>query len=406
MKELDDNQNLNPVVISTYSMVGYGGTRSETSERIMKLLCEREWGILVLDEVHVVPADTFRKVVSVIKAHCKLGLTATLVREDKKIADLNYLLGPKLYEANWVDLQKRGYLARVQCAEVWCPMSPDFYEEYIKAEKMKTKNLLWALNPNKMRACEFLIKYHEKRGDRVIVFSDSIMGLETYAKKFGKSMICGSTHQDERMKVIENFRHHEINTFFISKVGDEAIDLPDANVIIQVSSHYGARRQEAQRLGRILRPKSKSSPDEFNAYFYSLVSQDTQEMYFATKRQSFLVDQGYSFKIITNLEDTGNFQSRLTPADEKAILKKILTHGDDKDIFDKLTEDQDLNILNKRGSKAQKSKSMSQISGGGGRTYAEQNLSAEMRKRYNKHQREERKRQEHLYGHLNPKEES
>ncbi|RZC44225.1 hypothetical protein C5167_037177 [Papaver somniferum] len=163
----------------------------------------REWGLLLMDEVHVVPADMFRKVIIITKSHCKLGLTATLVREDERITDLNFLIGPKLYEANWLDL----------------------------------------------------------RGDKIIVFADNLFALTEYAKKLGKPMIYGATSHHERTKLLfDTFKNTpDLNTLFLSKVGDNSIDIPEANVIIQISCHAGSRRQEAQRLGRILLQMTKSS---------------------------------------------------------------------------------------------------------------------------------------------------
>ncbi len=159
------------------------------------------------------------------------------------------------------------------------------------------KALLFAMNPNKFRNCQFLINYHEQRGDKIIVFSDNIFALKQYAIKLKKPFIYGPTSGTERLRILSQFqRNPTVNTIFISKVGDNSIDLPEANVIIQISSHYGSRRQEAQRLGRILRPKTKSN-EEFNAFFYTLVSKDTEEMYYSTKRQQFLIDQGYAFKV-------------------------------------------------------------------------------------------------------------
>uniref|UniRef100_K3Y6R3 DNA 3'-5' helicase n=1 Tax=Setaria italica TaxID=4555 RepID=K3Y6R3_SETIT len=129
------------VVVTTYNMVAFGGKRSEDSEKIIEEIRNREWGLLLMDEVHVVPAHMFRKVISITKSHCKLGLTATLVREDERITDLNFLIGPKLYEANWLDLVKGGFIANVQCAEVWCPMTKEFFAEYLKKENSKKKQV-------------------------------------------------------------------------------------------------------------------------------------------------------------------------------------------------------------------------------------------------------------------------
>ncbi|KAI0077872.1 DNA repair helicase rad25 [Panus rudis PR-1116 ss-1] len=289
------------IVVSTYSMVANTHNRSHESKKMMEFLTSREWGFILLDEVHVVPAAMFRRVVTTIKAHAKLGLTATLVREDDKIADLNYMIGPKLYEANWMDLAAKGHIANVQCAEVWCPMTPEFYREYLR-EQSRKRMLLYCMNPRKFQACQFLIKYHEDRGDKIIVFSDNVFALEAYAKKLGKLYIHGGTGQVERMRILQHFQHSpEVNTIFLSKVGDTSIDLPEATCLIQISSHFGSRRQEAQRLGRILRAKRRND-EGFNAFFYSLVSKDTQEMFYSTKRQQFLIDQGYAFKVITHLD--------------------------------------------------------------------------------------------------------
>lgn len=265
------------VVISTYSMIAKTGKRAHDAEKVMQFLRSREWGFLLLDEVHVVPAEMFRKCVNGFKVHAKLGLTATLVREDDKIGDLGYLIGPKLYEANWMDLAKNGHIATVQCAEVWCPMTPEFYREYLRNPSRK-RILLHAMNPNKMQACQFLINYHESRGDKVIAFSDNVYALVSYAQKLGKPFIHGGIPEGERLKILSRFQHDpNLNTIFLSKVGDTSIDLPEATCLIQISSHFGSRRQEAQRLGRILRAKRRND-EGFNAFFYSLVSKDTQEV--------------------------------------------------------------------------------------------------------------------------------
>ncbi|XP_069472895.1 general transcription and DNA repair factor IIH helicase/translocase subunit XPB [Ambystoma mexicanum] len=317
------------ITISTYSMLGHTTKRSWEAEQVMDWLKRQEWGLMILDEVHTIPAKMFRRVLTIVQAHCKLGLTATLVREDDKIVDLNFLIGPKLYEANWMELQNNGYIAKVQCAEVWCPMSPEFYREYV-AIKTKKRILLYTMNPNKFRACQFLIKFHERRNDKIIVFADNVYALKEYAIKLNKPYIYGPTSQGERMQILQNFKHNpKINTIFISKVGDTSFDLPEANVLIQISSHGGSRRQEAQRLGRVLRAKKGMVAEEYNAFFYSLVSQDTQEMAYSTKRQRFLVDQGYSFKVITKL--AGMEEEELAYSnkeDLQQLLQKVLAASD------------------------------------------------------------------------------
>lgn len=318
------------LVVSTYSMIANTRNRSHDSQKVMDFLTSREWGFIILDEVHVVPAAMFRRVVTTIAAHSKLGLTATLVREDDKIYDLNFLIGPKLYEANWMDLAQKGHIANVQCAEVWCPMTSEFYQEYLR-ETSRKKMLLYIMNPTKFQACQFLIHYHEQRGDKIIVFSDNVYALQEYALKLGKPFIYGSTPQQERMKILQNFQHNDqINTIFLSKVGDTSIDLPEATCLIQISSHYGSRRQEAQRLGRILRAKRRND-EGFNAFFYSLVSKDTQEMFYSTKRQAFLVDQGYAFKVITHLNGMESLPNLAyaTPRERRELLQEVLLKNED-----------------------------------------------------------------------------
>ncbi|KAH3688562.1 hypothetical protein WICPIJ_000443 [Wickerhamomyces pijperi] len=318
------------LVVSTYSMVANTRNRSHDSQKVMDFLTSREWGFILLDEVHVVPAAMFRRVVTTIAAHAKLGLTATLVREDDKISDLNFLIGPKLYEANWMDLAQKGHIANVQCAEVWCPMTAEFYQEYLR-ESARKRMLLYIMNPTKFQACQFLIHYHEQRGDKIIVFADNVYALQEYALKLGKPFIYGSTPQQERMNILQNFQYNdEVNTIFLSKVGDTSIDLPEATCLIQISSHYGSRRQEAQRLGRILRAKRRND-EGFNAFFYSLVSKDTQEMYYSTKRQAFLVDQGYAFKVITHLHGMENLPNLAysTVRERRELLQEVLLKNED-----------------------------------------------------------------------------
>ena len=329
------------IVVSTYSMVANTGKRSHTSQKMMDFLESREWGFILLDEVHVVPASMFRRVLTKIKAHAKLGLTATLVREDQKIDELNFLVGPKLYEANWMDLAAKGHIATVQCAEVWCPMTAEFYREYLR-EKSRKKMLLYCMNPHKFQAAQYLIQYHESRGDKIIVFSDNVYALEAYAIKLGKPYIHGGTPQIERVRILQNFQHNPIvNTIFLSKVGDTSIDLPEATCLIQISSHFGSRRQEAQRLGRILRAKRRND-EGFNAFFYSLVSKDTAEMYYSTKRQQFLIDQGYAFRVIMNLigqDQMPNLVYALKSEQIELLQSVLIAHENAADLGTDVTAD-------------------------------------------------------------------
>ncbi|ROT40174.1 Rad3 protein [Sodiomyces alkalinus F11] len=371
------------IIVTTYSMVTQTRERSHDAKKMMDFLQQREWGLMLLDEVHVVPANIFRKVTSSIKTHSKLGLTATLLREDDRISDLNFLIGPKLYEANWMELSQQGHIARVQCAEVWCPMPTEFYDEYLKAPARK-RALLYIMNPSKFQACQYLINYHESRGDKIIVFSDNVYALKSYALKLGKVFIYGETGQAERLKVLENFQHNpQVNTLFLSKIGDTSLDLPEATCLIQISSHYGSRRQEAQRLGRILRAKRRND-EGFNAFFYSLVSKDTSEMYYSSKRQAFLVDQGYAFKVITSLNNIDKTENLAfaTAAERRELLQKVLVENEsvnDEEVVDDLFHSGTMGRRPKK--KAKRTAGMlGDLSGGQDMAYIEQNKKTKLKK--------------------------
>lgn len=403
------------VLVTTYTMISYSGKRSDKSQEIMDIITSREWGLLLMDEVHVVPAKMFRRVIGAVKAHCRLGLTATLVREDDLISDLNFLIGPKLYEANWMDLTAQGYLANVQCVEIWCPMTGPFMKEYLMASNARLKQLLYVMNPSKLRATEYLVRFHEARGDKIIVFSDLVYSLKLFAEMLKKPLIYGETPERERQAILGTFRATDaVRTICISKVGDTSIvsdrlilippsfdhdyltttpsfkfkDLPEANVIIQVSSHFGSRRQEAQRLGRILRPKSYTQQDgsnrsSFNAFFYTLVSTDTQEMFYSARRQQYLIDQGYTFKIVTNLcekadEDAiRNNYTYSTPEDDRRLLRTVLNSETDLE-KEQRAEDTAIRKGNADGAmladasvKRTAGGTMSSLSGGSGLRYRE-----------------------------------
>jgi len=369
------------IIISTYSMVTQTKNRSHDARKVMDFIENREWGLMILDEVHVVPAAMFKRVTYKVKAHTKLGLTATLLREDDKIQDLNFLIGPKLFEANWQELSEQGHIAKVQCAEVWCPMTREFFAEYLNARAPNKKVLLFTMNPRKFQACQFLIDYHEKRGDKIIVFSDNVYALKCYAEKMMKPYIYGDTPQVERMTILDNFQHNNlINTIFLSKIGDTSLDLPEATCLIQISSHYGSRRQEAQRLGRILRAKRRND-EGFNAFFYSLVSKDTQEMYYSSKRQAFLVDQGYAFKVITHLQGINDMPDLAfkTPQERRELLSDVLLQNETAAEAEKI--DGDLFSLGrpgarKKGANARRTAGLlADFSGGQDMAYVEYNKS-------------------------------
>ena len=292
------------VLMATYSMMSMDEeSRSTKASAMMERILGVEWGMLILDEVHIAPAKKFREAIHAVRTRCKMGLTATLVREDGQIGDLNYLVGPKIFEANWMKLTAQGYLARVMCYDVQCPMSVTSMIEYAKSHKDRDGQVFcYSSNTNKLAACEKIMKHHEALGDQILIFSDSIPILRYCAETMHRYMMYGSTPEHERIELFARFRSGNIRTLLISRVGDIAVDLPDANVIIQISAHFASRRQETQRLGRILRPKGDTiGPDGkliYNAFFYSLVSPLTREAMYNVSRQKYLNDQGFTYSSV------------------------------------------------------------------------------------------------------------
>lgn len=264
------------------------------------------YGLLILDEVHVMPAEGFRESLSFIDAKGVVGLTATYVREDQKILDLFHLVGPKLFDISMETLASQGYLAKVHCVEVHTPMTKEFGLEYMdrsskaKVGKAPVLVMLAAANPNKMMCVKALVQQHLDVGAKILVFCDHIMLLNEYGSLLNAPVICGSTQHKDRLMIFSDFQStSKINVICVSRVGDVSVNLPNANVVIQVSSHGGSRRQEAQRLGRILRPKDRAANGKtVDAYFYSIISMDTVEMTYAAHRTAFLVDQGYACRIM------------------------------------------------------------------------------------------------------------
>ena len=255
------------ILVTSFTMLTFNGKRNATVQKTLDMLKATDWGLMIIDEVQLLPADSFINIIKKqFKTHCKLGLTATLVREDAGIPKLHLLLGPKLYEANWLDLQKDGFLARVKCTEIWSEMHPHFYQKYLDTNNSEFRKVLYVSNPNKYLITLLLLERH--KGDKIIIFSDNLFTIEQYnkfflQKKLNFRMIHGKISNTIRNEILEDFRNENgINILLMTKVGDISIDIPNANIIIQVSSHYGSRMQEAQRFGRILRPKK----DIFSEY--------------------------------------------------------------------------------------------------------------------------------------------
>lgn len=276
-----------PVTIATYSMLGRKGGEGPTGYRHFDRLSREPWGLVVYDEVHLLPAPVFR-LTAQIQAHRRLGLTATLVREDGREGDVFALIGPCRSVVPWRELESSGHISAAHCYELRVPLDPSFAQAYAVAEPREQPRIA-AENPIKLEALSNLCERH--LGDRVLIMGSYLDGLELAAKRLDIPSITGKTPHKAREKLYERFRRGEIRTLALSKVGNFAIDLPDANVLIQLSGTMGSRQEEAQRLGRVLRPKPGG------ATFYSIVSRDTCEQERSLHRQMFLTEQGYRYFI-------------------------------------------------------------------------------------------------------------
>jgi len=284
-----EGKSVKPVTISTYQMLTW--RRSKTAEfEHFSLFSQENWGLVVYDEVHLLPAPVFR-VTADLQARRRLGLTATLVREDGKEDEVFCLIGPKRFDVPWKVLEGQGFIAPASCIEVRVPLDPSQKGAYLSADA-RGKFRVASENPAKLEVVRQLIENHPS--GRVLIIGQYIAQLEELARALKAPLITGKTPNQDREQLYNAFRDGTEPLLIVSKVGNFAIDLPDANVAIQVSGTFGSRQEEAQRLGRILRPKS----DGGDAVFYSVVTHGSRDQEFAEKRQLFLTEQGYSYRII------------------------------------------------------------------------------------------------------------
>ncbi|MGE5754334.1 MAG: DNA repair helicase XPB [Planctomycetaceae bacterium] len=286
-----DSKAIAPVTLATYQIVTYRPQKDGDFPHFA-LFNRRDWGLILYDEVHLLPAPVFR-ITAEIQARRRLGLTATLVREDGREEDVFSLIGPKKFDVPWRVLEQRGWIAEAQCHEVRLGLPDDGRMEYALAE-WRDKFRLASENPVKDDLVALLLDLHDGPDDRALIIGQYLKQLRRIAARFDLPLITGQTPNAEREDLYGRFRRGELRRLVLSKVGNFAIDLPDANVMIQVSGTFGSRQEEAQRLGRILRPKEGEAP----ATFYTLVTRDTREMDFAHHRQLFLTEQGYNYEIL------------------------------------------------------------------------------------------------------------
>ncbi|MDA8344226.1 MAG: helicase-associated domain-containing protein [Thermaerobacter sp.] len=275
---------LRPVTVATYHIASH-------QKGHLSLFSAQDWGLIVYDEVHLLPAPVFRLTAD-IQARRRLGLTATLLREDNHEGDVFSLIGPKKFDAPWKELEGQGWIATAHCTEVRVAMSETTRERYAAAEEREQFRIA-AENPAKLAAVQELVAQHLAQGDRILVIGRFLSQLHDLSQALSAPLLTGETPQGERERLFSDFRSGALSLLVVSNVANFSLDLPEASVAIEVSGTFGSRQEEAQRLGRLLRPKA----DGRAAHFYALVTGGSQEQQFAALRQRFLTEQGYRYRI-------------------------------------------------------------------------------------------------------------
>jgi DNA excision repair protein ERCC-3 len=304
-----EKKEIKPITITTYQILTWRPSKDSEFPHF-SLFQKRNWGLIIYDEVHLLPAPVF-KVTANLQTRRRLGLTATLIREDGKEKDVFSLIGPKKYDISWKVLEKDGWIATAECIEIRVDMKDDVKMNYSLAPDRQRYRVA-AENPVKYDILKNIMKKH--KDDNILVIGMYLDQLRNIAQMFGSEIITGKTPKKERRRLYSAFKNGDIKLLILSKVANFALDLPDANVAIQMSGTFGSRQEEAQRLGRILRPKS----DKSTAFFYSIVTRGTKDQVYAEKRQLFLTEQGYKYKII----DGSRFQRQENGASNSNMEKE------------------------------------------------------------------------------------
>ncbi len=306
-----DIKQIRPVTITTYQILTYHKRRKRAGEDEdlfddfgngqpkpisledfphFQLFNQRDWGLIIYDEVHLLPAPMFRMTAE-LQARRRLGLTATLVREDHKEDHVFALIGPKKYDVPWKDLERQGWIATAHCHEIRLDMGPERRLEYALADS-KVQYAVAATDPAKFPVVQEILAKHPD--DQVLVIGTYLEQLEQMARILDAPLLTGQTPVRERQKLYQQMREGTLRCLVVSKVANFAVDLPDVSVAIEISGTFGSRQEEAQRLGRILRPKKDGRP----AHFYAIVMRDTKDQMFGAKRQMFLTEQGYKYEVL------------------------------------------------------------------------------------------------------------
>ena len=280
-----EKKEIRPITVCTYQVLTYRTSKTDAFEHMEKI-GKQNWGLVIYDEVHMLPAPVF-KITADLQSIYRAGLTATLIREDGHEEDVFSLVGPKRFDIPWTDLSQAGWIANAYCIEVRVPLGEELSLPYAVGTR-REKYRIASTNARKEEVIEALLAKH--KGESILIIGQYLDQLKDVQMSFGFPLITGSTSNSKRDELYAKFREGTEKVIIVSKVANFAIDLPDASVAIQISGTFGSRQEEAQRLGRILRPKDRTS------FFYSVISKYTVEEEFSQNRQKFLVEQGYKYE--------------------------------------------------------------------------------------------------------------
>jgi DNA excision repair protein ERCC-3 len=327
-----DHKEIRSVTVTTYQMMTYR-KRGEEEYPHLDVFMKHAWGLIIYDEVHLLPAPVFRTTAE-IQALRRVGLTATLVREDGREDDVFSLIGPKKFDKPWKELEREGFIAEATCTEIRIPMPEDKKLQYAVAE-LKQKYRLSMENPRKVEVVLQLLERH--KSDHVLIIGQYLDQLEAVRQATGAPIITGQTPNEERDRLYADFKTGRIQTLIVSKVANFAVDLPDANVAIQISGTFRSRQEEAQRVGRVLRPKTGDN----KSTFYSVVTKDTKDQECAKKRSMFLTEQGYRYRIavVDDSKGTMDVWKALDSIEEPIAPMDYL--ADDSSGGEEILEDED-----------------------------------------------------------------
>ncbi|KAK8882125.1 TFIIH basal transcription factor complex helicase XPB subunit [Tritrichomonas musculus] len=312
------------VIITTYAYF-----LSQKNSIFIQKICEKKWGLVIFDELKDELFDLVKIICQKLTSRSKLGLAPFPIKDDRIIRSLNFLIGPQLFNKALKNLCEDGVAPRVQCSIVYCKMTRPFYKEYLHAPVLLTKRLVAGLNPNKIMALERLIRMHEERGDKIIVYAEILFILEECADRLfveGKRrrpLITVKTPKDEIESLFGRFRFtDEVNCLFMSRIVDKEFDIPPANVLIQLCPHHGSKIPESQRFLKLLKPKFGRSCDQIhNAYFYTLVSDDTKEVFYSNRNRQLLIEQGFNVKLIYKYRKNSSFKQKLCVQSAEAQIE-------------------------------------------------------------------------------------